>query len=97
VISLQQTVARRTAELSKTLRGVEEANGHIMASIRYAKNLQESMLPSVTEIRTYLPDSFFIWKPRDIVGGDIFYADRFESGFLIAVIDCTGTAFRARL
>ncbi|RLC07606.1 MAG: hypothetical protein DRI57_25660 [Deltaproteobacteria bacterium] len=40
--------------------------------------------------KTALPDSFFIWMPKEIVGGDIFFADFFEDGFVMAVIDCTG-------
>jgi len=38
----------------------------------------------------YLPDSFTIWKPRDVVGGDIVFSDFFEDEILHAVIDCTG-------
>ena len=68
----------------------EDANKKIMESIRYAKMIQASLLPNLDNIRLHLPDSFFIWMPRDIVGGDIIFADSVDEGFIIAVIDCTG-------
>lgn len=74
---------RRTHEL-------KEAYEKIMSSIRYAGVLQNSLLPSMEETRSYLPESFFIWRPRDIVGGDIYTCDRVDGGILISVIDCTG-------
>lgn len=74
-------IARKTAE---------DANSKIIESIRYAKMIQASLLPNLENIKHHLPDSFFIWMPRDIVGGDIIFADSVDEGFIIAVIDCTG-------
>lgn len=67
-----------------------QANKKIMDSIRYAERIQESLLPNLDEITARIPDSFFLWMPRDVVSGDIYFTDSFEDGFIIAVIDCTG-------
>jgi len=80
---LEHKVRERTLELNEALR-------KIMDSIRYAERIQRSLLPAPDEVRTYLPDSFFLWMPRDIVGGDIYFTERFEDGIIIAVVDCTG-------
>ncbi len=61
-----------------------------MASIEYAHRIQNSLLPNIVAVKQFLPQSFFYWKPRDIVGGDIYYVESFENGFLAAVVDCTG-------
>jgi len=66
------------------------ANKAIMDSIRYAELIQKSILPNINEVKIAMPDSFFIWLPRDIVGGDIFFVHSFDNGFVFAVIDCTG-------
>ncbi|WP_207680085.1 SpoIIE family protein phosphatase [Desulfonema magnum] len=87
---LEELVEKRTAELNKTLEKVEEANKKIMDSLQYAKMIQRSMLTNLDMIKIYLPDSFFVWMPRDIVSGDIFFTDSFDDGFVIAVLDCTG-------
>lgn len=62
----------------------------IISSIEYAQRIQNSLLPNPNNVRQILPDSFMIWQPRDIVGGDIYYVDKFSSGCIVAVIDCTG-------
>ena len=88
--TLEQKVEERTKELHESLDEVREANEKIMDSIQYAKMIQESLLPNMDQVKNYLPDSFFIWMPRDIVGGDIFFTDCFSDGVVIAIIDCTG-------
>ncbi|MDM8551893.1 SpoIIE family protein phosphatase [Desulfobacterales bacterium HSG2] len=80
---IEKEVEERTLELNEALE-------KIMDSIRYAERIQRSLLPNPGEVRTYLPDSFFLWMPRDIVGGDIYFTERFGDGIVIAVIDCTG-------
>ncbi|MBU1169964.1 MAG: AAA family ATPase [Proteobacteria bacterium] len=87
---LEQRVLDRTRELNMTLEDVKIANSHIMESIRYAKMIQQSMLPNQTQLKSWLPDSFIIWEPRDIIGGDFFFSDAFDGGCIMAVVDCTG-------
>ena len=82
-LELEDRVEQRTREL-------KEVYDQIMGSIRYAGVIQYSLLPSREDIRRFLPESVFIWKPRDIVGGDIYTCDRVENGIIISVIDCTG-------
>jgi PAS domain S-box-containing protein len=91
----QQQLKMKNTRLNQTLEEVEEINEKIMASIRYAKVIQTSLLPNLDGSNIYLPDSFVIWLPKDVVGGDIFFKDLFTdpdscSGFIFAVIDCTG-------
>jgi len=69
---------------------LSSANKAVMDSIRYAELIQKSILPNIDEVKIVMPDSFFIWLPRDIVGGDIFFVHSFDKGFVFAVIDCTG-------
>ncbi len=80
--------AKENAETAQ--KTAEAVNKKIIDSIQYAKVIQTSLLPNPENIRIHLPDSFFIWMPRDIVGGDILFAESVENGFILAVIDCTG-------
>lgn len=89
-LTLEQKVAERTAELNRSLLDVERANQKLMDSIDYATVIQRSLLPNNEVLNSYLPESFFIWLPRDIVGGDIFFTEFFDDSFLIGVLDCTG-------
>lgn len=87
-----EVLARVKTHLSlrNTQRQLSKALEDVTASIRYAEKIQRSLLPKSEDVRTWLPDSFFLWMPRDIVGGDIYFAEKFDDGIVVAVIDCTG-------
>ncbi|MDM8522153.1 PAS domain S-box protein [Desulfococcaceae bacterium HSG8] len=89
-IVLDVTFRKEKEKAEREREVAEAANKKIMDSIRYAKMIQRSLLPNAEQVKIYLPHSFFLWKPRDIVGGDIFFTDFFKNGFVVAVIDCTG-------
>ncbi len=67
-----------------------KTNRRITDSIQYARLIQQSLLPNPENITAVFPKSFFIYMPRDIVGGDFIFTDYVGGGFIIAVIDCTG-------
>ena len=62
----------------------------IGASVRYAKRIQEAILPSVSKVKEYLPNAFVIYKPKDIVGGDFYWIECVKNVILFAAADCTG-------
>lgn len=69
---------------------VEEKNKEITDSINYAKRIQSAILPSVDKIKTSFPNSFVLYKPKDIVAGDFYWYMEKAGKILIAVADCTG-------
>jgi len=87
---LEQKVEERTEEVVKQKEIVEQKNKDITDSINYAKNIQEAVLVSISEIKQNFDDSFVLYKPRDIVSGDFYwYSFRGNSAY-IAAADCTG-------
>ncbi|MCD6065205.1 MAG: hypothetical protein K0S33_31 [Bacteroidetes bacterium] len=77
-------------EIQKHL--VDEKQKEIIDSINYAKRIQQAILPAVSLMKQYLPDSFIYYKPKDIVAGDFFWFEHLpESGLtFLAAADCTG-------
>jgi serine phosphatase RsbU (regulator of sigma subunit) len=69
---------------------VEEKHQSIVDSVTYAKRIQDAILPTREEILSHLPDSFILFKPRDIVSGDFYWFSRKENHTIIACCDCTG-------
>ncbi|CUU49672.1 SpoIIE family protein phosphatase [Clostridium beijerinckii] len=80
---LENKVNMRTQEL-------RESNQKINDSIEYAKRLQESILPSLEELKKSFMENFVIWKPKDTVGGDFFWLREIEDVLVFVVGDCTG-------
>ncbi|MES2836229.1 MAG: tetratricopeptide repeat protein [Bacteroidota bacterium] len=79
---------KRIIEQQKQL--VEEHQKEVIDSITYAKRLQKAILPPRSEIQQNLPHSFVLYKPKDIVAGDFYWADKIENFYFIAAADCTG-------
>ena len=51
---------------------VQEKQKEIIDSITYAKRIQEAILPPQSYWNNNLPDSFILFKPKDIVAGDFY-------------------------
>ncbi len=62
----------------------------ILSSITYAKRIQQAKLPEKSEIFSFLPQSFILFKPKDIVSGDFYYFKEKEGLIFLAAADCTG-------
>jgi len=87
---LEQLVNERTAEISLKNAELATKNRDITDSIRYAKRIQDALLPDKEYIRTIIPDYFIFYKPRDIVSGDFYWVNKKDSTIYIAAADCTG-------
>lgn len=88
-------ILRDITELKGAHEIIYNQNIEIGASILYAKRLQESVLPNQKKIREIFPDSFIMYKPKDIVSGDFYVVDLLKTNesevmptFIVG--DCTG-------
>lgn len=87
---LEEKVTERTLELKKTNDNLSIALTDISDSINYAKRIQNAILPVTQEFKQLLPNSFILFKPRNIVSGDFYwFLDKKEKLF-VAAVDCTG-------
>jgi len=78
-------------EIERQKEVVEQQKGSITDSIRYARRIQSAMLPPDEIVSNFLPDSFILYLPRDIVSGDFYWLRQISSTrILICVADCTG-------
>ncbi|MCB0477663.1 MAG: GAF domain-containing protein [Crocinitomicaceae bacterium] len=87
---MEKIVERRTLEVRKQKEIIEEKNKSITDSIKYAKRLQEAILPPQTAIERYEKTSFVLYKPKDIVSGDFYWMEEQDEKIIFAVVDCTG-------
>jgi tetratricopeptide (TPR) repeat protein len=76
--------------ISKQKDLVEEKQKEILDSIKYAKRIQHAILPPAKRVQTLLPDSFIMYKPKDIVAGDFYWLEEKNGYILFAAADCTG-------
>ncbi len=94
-ISFQKAMIEETSDrLGNALDEIYNQNVQISSSIDYAKNIQEAILPDKKNLHNYLPESFIVFHPCNVVSGDFYWFKSFLQGgakkFIIAAVDCTG-------
>lgn len=77
-------------EILKQKQVIEEKNTDIMASITYAQRIQHAILPPDKLVKESIPNSFVLFKPKDIVSGDFYWVDFKKPYAHFSVVDCTG-------
>lgn len=88
--TLEEKVEERTRELVEKNKVIESTHKSIQDSINYSKRLQKAVLPKAEAIKKRLPESFVLFKPKDVVSGDFYWFERHENYDFIAAADCTG-------
>ncbi len=86
----RDALAQKSEELVETLDELKFKNQEVISSINYAQRIQNAMLPQPEEVASILPQSFVLFKPKDIVSGDFYWLLKKEHKTIIAVVDCTG-------
>ncbi len=94
---LEATIKERTAEVVSQKEEIElqkeileEKNQDIMDSIKYAKHIQDAILPEEQELKEEFSDAFILFRPKDIVSGDFYWMAKKENQVLVSAVDCTG-------
>ncbi len=82
-------------EISEQKKTIEHKNKDILDSINYSKRIQQAILTPIEEVKKLLPDSFILYKPKDIVSGDFYFIEPIEASdgnewLAVAMADCTG-------
>ncbi|MCB0410669.1 MAG: SpoIIE family protein phosphatase, partial [Flavobacteriales bacterium] len=88
-LTKKEIVSRLKLEESKF--EIEEKNKEILDSINYAKRIQFALLPPKNVFKELFPNSFLIYKPKDIVSGDFYYFNEISKDeYIFVCADCTG-------
>lgn len=83
---LEEKVRDRTAIVVAQKEELAQKNKDITDSIRYAKRIQFAILPE----KSPFPDTFILFKPKDIVSGDFYWFTETEDKEFFSAVDCTG-------
>ena len=80
---LKNRASQKTREL------LAGKNKEITESIHYAQSVQAAILDQES-IRKSFPESFILYKPKDIVSGDFYWHSKPNGVDVMASVDCTG-------
>jgi len=85
-----EEIRAQNEEITTQKEMIEKKNEDITDSILYARVIQTAILPEEELLRSIFPDSFILYRPKDIVSGDFWWFERSPERFILAVADCTG-------
>lgn len=83
-------IERQKFQVDQAYGILEVKNREITDSIKYAKRIQNAILPTNKHLRDGLKDSFILFIPKDIVAGDFYWLEERDGKILFAAGDCTG-------
>lgn len=87
---LMAALKRKKAKLTHTLEDLAEKNKDMTDSINYALLIQQAIMPPDYLVKKHLPDSFILYKPKDIVSGDFYFVEKKRNKAIFAAVDSTG-------
>ncbi len=90
VIERTEQVVKQKEEIELKTKELEILFKQVTDSIHYAKRIQEAILPPNSLVKNVLPESFVLYKPKDIVSGDFYWIDKKNEWSYFAAVDCTG-------
>lgn len=91
--TVEVTLKKLTAtyeELGAIYAKLERSNHLMLESIRYARRIQESLLPNPRALGDAVADIAVRWEPLQVVGGDYYWLQQVDGRCVIVVVDCTG-------
>jgi serine phosphatase RsbU (regulator of sigma subunit) len=96
-IRLEKIIAERTREIrekkdeiEKQRDMIEEAHEEIKSSIAYAQRIQTALLPQNELEHAVVKDYFILFRPKDVVSGDFYWAKQTGDNLIVTAADCTG-------
>ena len=91
VLNQQKEEIQAQAEnLQEAYDKIEKQHQNITDSILYAQRIQQAVLPPEKYFDELLSDYFILYKPRDIVSGDYYWARQKGNIKIVIAADCTG-------
>jgi len=89
--SQKQVVEATLLQVELQKEHIEEVHKEITDSINYAERIQRSFLATKEDLDANLNEYFVFFRPKDVVSGDFYSADKLPNGdFAIVNADSTG-------
>lgn len=90
VVERTNEVVLKAQEIERQKEKVTELYNDLTDSINYAKRIQQTILPTDSQVMSLFPESFVFYRPRDIVSGDFYWVRASGKKKLFSALDCTG-------
>ena len=83
-------ITRKSDQIENQVNSLEEAHKDLMASLMYAQKIQVALINHEEVVAPHVKEHFVIFKPREHVSGDFYWASWADGKLIMTVADCTG-------
>lgn len=90
-------ISAKTKQTNKEVKTVKrehevlkEYTTDVTASLRYAQNIQQAILPKPEAIAAHFHESFVMFQPKESIGGDFYFVKEMNKEVVLVCGDCTG-------
>ncbi|MCK4661407.1 MAG: tetratricopeptide repeat protein [Bacteroidales bacterium] len=73
IIQQRDNIEKKNKEIEDAFDKITSQALSISQSINYAQGIQKAMLPEQKSLKNYIPESFILFRPRDVVSGDYYW------------------------
>lgn len=85
-----EALSQAYEEIQAQQETLEAQHENILESIKYARRIQEAILPEQDPLKDVIQNYFIYYKPKDIVSGDFYWFHITPERTYLAAVDCTG-------
>ena len=78
------------AKVEERTQSLKEINEEVQSSIKYARRLQDAVIAHQNIPSSDFIESFVVYQPKEIVGGDFYFTYEINNYKIFGVADCTG-------
>ncbi len=90
IIKQKEEIETKRDEITRQRDKIEEQRNEITDSIKYSSRIQTAVMPPDSLLASFFNRYFVFFRPKDIVSGDFYWAQKSNNLVLWATVDCTG-------
>jgi len=69
---------------------ISRQNENVAASLKYARNIQQALLPKENFFNSFFNENFVLYQPKESIGGDFYTIKEQDDKVILICGDCTG-------
>lgn len=86
----KEELLSQSEQIEKQNELISGINRRMTEGLEYASLIQQTLMPNASVFEKYFKNQFIIFKPKDIVSGDLYWTWEINNDLIFAVADCTG-------
>ncbi|MEF8984948.1 MAG: SpoIIE family protein phosphatase [Bacteroidales bacterium] len=85
-----EEITTKSEQIESQVGSLEDVHKDLMDSLVYAQKIQEALINHDDIIQPHVANHFVVFRPKEHVSGDFYWASWKDDKLILAVADCTG-------